>query len=239
MPTRTSHRWKSLPGNYDRLHTFAIFPSDNDYGIPSLRQDKFIPQWLQPYGVRLRADSVPEGGAMHFFLDDYRFEVLWNRPWDGLAAPRTLGRALAPDFSVYRDWPIALQIFNVYRNRWLARFWQEQGIAVLPTVVWGDQRSYDFCFAGIEKGSVVACSSVGVRDGESLDYFNAGYREMVRRLEPEHVVFYGHKFDWDLRQLVPYTTYPTFWENLRQLKKRLYTQFPSPASEITETESTE
>lgn len=219
MPTRTSHRWSSLPGNFDRLHTFAVFPSDNDYGIPSLLQEKWIPKWLQPYGVRVRTDTMPEGGAMHFFLDDYRFEVLWNRPWTTLSAPKAMGYALAPDFSVYRDWPLALQIFNVYRNRWMGRFWQEQGIHVIPTVVWSDQRSYDFCFAGIDKGSIVACSSVGVRDGESLDYFAAGYREMVRRLEPEHVVFYGNKLDYGLRHLAPYTTYPTFWENIRQIKK--------------------
>lgn len=160
---------------------------------------------------------------MHFFLDDFRFEVLWNRPWDTLSAPLRMGYALAPDFSLYRDWPYALQLFNVYRNRWMGRFWQEQGIHVIPTVVWGDMSSYDFCFAGIEPGGVVACSSVGVRDGESLDYFSAGYREMVRRLAPQHVVFYGNKLDYDLRQLVPLTTYPTRWESIRKVKKSFTT----------------
>lgn len=219
MPTRTSHRWESLPGNFDRHHTFALYPATNDYGIPSLLQDNWIPKWLQPYGVRVRTSELPDGGAMHFFLDDYRFEVLWNRPWTTLPSPRRMGFALAPDFSVYRDWPIAIQIYNVYRNRWMGRFWQEQGIRVIPTVVWGDQRSYDFCFAGIEKGSVVACSSVGVRSGEDLDYFAAGYEEMVRRLAPAHIVFYGNKLDYSLRQLAPYTTYPTFWETIRKVKK--------------------
>lgn len=221
MPTRTSHRWSSLPGNFDRLHTFKIFASDNAYDIPLIERETWIPRWLHPYGARIRTDETPEGGALHFFLDDFRFEVIWNRPWDTLTAPMKTGYALAPDFSLYRGWPKALQIFNIYRNRWVAAFWQSQGIHVIPTVVWSDVQSYEYAFCGIPKGNTVAVSSVGVRDGEALDYFNHGYREMVARLEPAHVVFYGRKIDPELQALAPLTTYPTRWESIKQVKNQL------------------
>lgn len=35
----------------------------------------------------------------------------------------------------------------------------QQGLRVVPTVNWGTKESFDFCFSGIEKGSIVAVST--------------------------------------------------------------------------------
>jgi Domain of unknown function (DUF4417) len=43
--------------------------------------------------------------AVHFFLDNYRFETVWTRPKRGLSRIRSVGAALAPDFSLWRDMP--------------------------------------------------------------------------------------------------------------------------------------
>ena len=63
---------------------------------------------------------------------------------------------LTPDFSLFTDMPLALQIESVFKNRWCGAFWQRQGMTVIPTVAWGDERTFDFCFDGIEQGSIVA-----------------------------------------------------------------------------------
>lgn len=34
-----------------------------------------------------------------------------------------------------------------------------KGIRVIPTVAWSDRGSFDFCFKGIPKGSIVAVST--------------------------------------------------------------------------------
>lgn len=218
MATRSSHVWRTLPGNFDRLHTFAIFESDNEYGIPVVRKETWIPRWLHPYGVRIRTEEIPTGGAIHFFLDDYRFETVWSRPFDTLESPKKMGRVLSPMFSTYRDWPKALQIFNTYRNRWTAAFWQDHDIAVIPTVCWSDEASYDWSFAGIPVGSTVATSAVGVTDDVSERYFERGYREMIARLQPHHVVFYGNKISEQLQALAPITMYPTRWDSIKRTK---------------------
>jgi hypothetical protein len=220
--TRTSHRWRSKPGSFDSLHTTRLFPSGNDYGIPDLRHTpvRAIPAWLVPYRQRIRASEPPADGGVHFFMDDYRFETVWSRPHKALAALRPYTTLLTPDFSLYRDWPLTLQVWNVYRNRWCGRFWQAQGFTVIPTVSWSTADSYYFCFLGVPRRSVVAVSAVGVSLNAPLEYglFVDGFTEMVRRLEPGVVLSYG-RLPADCHKLVEVVTYPTRWTNIRAARQ--------------------
>jgi hypothetical protein len=77
------------------------------------------------------------------------------------ARRRRLLRHADPDFSLYPDWPIAAQLWNTYRSRWLGRYWQQGGLPVIPTVNWSDQRSFPFCVDGIETGQLL---SIGTAD---------------------------------------------------------------------------
>lgn len=220
--TRTSHRWQHKPGGYDVLHATQLFPSNNKYGIPQLRHTPTnpIPAWLVPYRQRIRANEPLDDGAVHFFLDDYRFETTWSRPWKALAALRPFTTLLSPDFSLYRDWPLVLQLWNVYRNRWCGRFWQGQGFIVIPTVSWSTAVSYDFCFLGVPKRGLVAVATVGVNMKRPLAYqlFVDGFREMVSRLEPRMVLCYG-RLPPVCHELVEVVTYPTRWTNIREARK--------------------
>lgn len=71
---------------------------------------------------------------------------------------------------------------------------------MIPDVVWGDEQSFDYCFDGIPKHSTVAVSTVGVKNDKAWnnkegDMFKAGYDEMMKRLEPTTVIFYGSMID--------------------------------------------
>jgi len=70
---------------------------------------------------------------------------------------------------------------------------QQQGIKVIPTVRWGDLTSFNFCFDGIEKGSIVAVSTIGVKKQKS--HFMLGYNEMLSRIKPSKIICYGKPFD--------------------------------------------
>ncbi len=220
--TRTSHRWQSKPGSFDTLHAMQLFSSRNVYGIPELLHTpaERIPAWLVPYRQRIRGNAPLDDGAVHFFLDDYRFETVWNRPWKALAALRPFTTLLTPDFSIYRDWPLMLQLWNTYRNRWCGRFWQEQGFNVIPTISWSTAVSYEFCFLGIPRRSVVAVAAVGVKLDSPLEQqlFLDGFREMVRRLEPLVVLGYG-RLPAACHELADCVTYPTRWTNIRAARK--------------------
>ena len=60
---------------------------------------------------------------------------------------------------MYLEMPYALQIYNTFRNRWCGAYLSDKGIKVIPTVSWSDEKSIEFCFKGIEKGSIVAVST--------------------------------------------------------------------------------
>lgn len=69
---------------------------------------------------------------------------------------------------------------------------QQNGITVIPMVRWGSLESFNFCFDGIEKGCIVAVSTLGVKNEKS--HFMLGYNEMRRRIKPEKIICYGKPF---------------------------------------------
>jgi len=87
---------------------------------------------------------------------------------------------------------LALQIFNTYRSRWCGFYWQSKGLSVIPTVSWSDERSYDFCFDGIEQHSIVAVSTIGCAESKKL--FMAGFMAMCDKIEPQQVICYARPF---------------------------------------------
>ena len=99
---------------------------------------------------------------------------------------------LTPDFSLYIDFPVALQIYNHYRKHFIGAYLQSIGVKVFPTIAWSDENSYTWCFDGEPIGGCVAVSSVGTQaDADSKRLFMRGYDAMLERLNPETIIFYG------------------------------------------------
>lgn len=220
MQTRTSANWSTLPGYFDRHNLFDIFPADNDYGIPDLDfQSPQLPENLVPYNIRVRSQLGYSGLGIHFFLDDYRFEQAWIKPDVGIERIKAAEVALTPDFSLYMDMPKAVQIYNVYRNRWLGKFWQDRGVKVIPTISWSDQDSYKFCFLGIPKRMPVAISTVSV-DKYTKENFLRGFLETIDRIEPSTVLCYGRVLPEMLEMCDNIKSYRTSFEGLRNLRKK-------------------
>ena len=132
---------------------------------------------------------------VHFFLYDYRFERVWKNPDSDIEKLSRYRAVLSPDFSMYLEMATVMQLYNVFRNRWCGAYWASKGIRVVPTVNWGDEPTFDFCFEGIEKGSVVAVSTYMASEHDNRcdqkEWFMAGYNEMLRRIEPEKIICYN------------------------------------------------
>ncbi|HSM74073.1 MAG TPA: DUF4417 domain-containing protein, partial [Desulfobacterales bacterium] len=134
------------------------FPGDNLLDIPMLGHTPLrrVPDWLIPYRQRSVDREKVKGAGLHFFIEDYLFEAEWNRPGQAVKGLAAYEAVLTPDFSLYRDWPLVAQMWNVYRSRWCGAYWQANGLTVIPTVSWSTAASYEFCFLGIPRYSVVA-----------------------------------------------------------------------------------
>ena len=66
------------------------------------------------------------------------------------------------------------------------------GLTVIPSICWSDEDSFAWCFDGEPVGGAVAVSSVGTQKApEARRLFLLGYKEMLARLKPEKIIFFG------------------------------------------------
>lgn len=176
--------------NSVNLHDYDAERVAGAYDMPVIRAVNHTPKDLMSFNYMLTKDDFDKG--IHFYIDDYQFERIWNTPDKYMDRLRMFDCVLTPDFSLYMDMPIAMQIWNVYRSRLIGQIMQDAGITVIPTLQWADERSFDFCFDGIEPGGVVSVSTIGVkRDKNAGGIWFAGMDEAIKRLRPSHVVCYG------------------------------------------------
>lgn len=142
--------------------------------------------------VRSNDNEANKARGVHFFIDDYRFKGIYERPQNSLKRLSQYAFLCTPDWSLYKEMPRWRQLESVAKNRWCGAFWQSEGLKVVPTVSWSDALSYEFCFDGIEKNSIVAVGMIGCRKSK-LDFLR-GYEEMLTRIEPQAVICFGSPF---------------------------------------------
>ena len=141
---------------------------------------------------RLKQNNKEKDLWIHFYVHDYRSLPVLKTPGRYLPALRNYAGVIGLDNSVYRDLPLAEQIHSIYLNRLFDCYLQRNGIPVIPNISWGDRRTFDFCFDGVEPRSTVAVSAYGcVRSNVDRLYFLDGFEETLNRLRPDAVVFHG------------------------------------------------
>ena len=146
--------------------------------------------WL-PFNCA-KTDKHRSAHGIHFFVDDYLFERVWNDPARYALLLSDFRAVMTPDFSLFTDYPLPVQIYNHWRKHLLGAYWQSRGIMVLPSICWSDEASFDWCFDGEPVGGTVAVSSVGTqKNPEARKLFALGYGEMMERLKPSKVIFFG------------------------------------------------
>lgn len=178
------------------LHLIDSFGVEEVTGMPQLDPVEVEPKRLRAFTSCPRCTD--EHAGVHFFLDDYRFEGTWGDPERYVPMLSRFACALTPDFSCYLDMPEPMQRWNVYRGRTVGRIWQDAGLAVVPTLTWGEPDTYAFCFDSIPTGSTVALSTVGLMDcEEGIELFQQGAAEATRRLRPAVVLAYGKRCDFE------------------------------------------
>lgn len=170
--------------------------TDNFWQMPIIYCDEFIPKDL--IGFNYAKSSSEKDVGIHFYVDDYQFERIWNYPEKYIDILKEYECILSPDFSLYMDMPMPMKIWNVYRSRQIGAFYQRQGINVIPTISWAEKETFDFCFEGIPEDSIVSVSTIGVKqDKEALNVWTEGMDEMIKRIKPSTILIYGGPLDYD------------------------------------------
>ena len=125
-------------------------------------------------------------------MDDPRFEGVYHHPEHSLEKFSKYRFLLLPDYSLFAEMPLWRQIESVGKNRWCGAYWQAHGLTVIPAISWGLYPTFDFCFDGIERGSIVVVSVVGCKKNKTQ--FLRGYFSMLERIAPSHVICFGAPF---------------------------------------------
>ena len=179
------------------LDLVDIENSTNDFWqMPIIENNNFIPSDLIGFNYAKSSDNKQCG--IHFYLDDYQFERIWNNPSEYLEVLEQYECILSPDFSLYLDMPMPMKIWNVYRSRQIGQYYQSTGLKVIPTLSWAEKETFEFAFKGIPKGSVVSVSTIGVkRNKEALQIWKDGMDAMIKEIEPSTIIVYGGELDYD------------------------------------------
>ncbi len=109
----------------------CLFPSNNVYEIPTLEisgQAEVVSNPVILWGVEKRTRRI-DGGTVLFYVDDYRFEAIWDNPHQiidtGCAA------MAEPNVSIYDTMPVSYALHLIYKKRWIARYLQALGVKIL------------------------------------------------------------------------------------------------------------
>lgn len=164
------------------------------YDIPQLEPVKKLPEIKEWIGFNyVLSDDDPTGKAVHFFIDDYQFERIWNDPEKYVEKLKQYVCVATPDFSPYGDMPMILQIYNHYRKHWVGSFLQQHGVTVIPTIrASSDERSYDWYLEGEPTNGIVIISSMWASKNEEIHQeFLKEFNTMKEKLKPSKIFIYG------------------------------------------------
>ncbi len=180
--------------NLDMAHESEL--TGSFWEMPVIKNDGFIPDEL--IGFNYAKTSKKKACGIHFFIDDYQFERVWNDAQKYTEVLKTYECILSPDFSLYMDMPMPMKIWNVFRSRQIGAFYQSKGIKVIPTISWAEPETYCFCFEGIPENSIVAVSTIGVKESkEARDIWVDGMNKMIEVIKPSCILVYGGTIDFD------------------------------------------
>lgn len=180
--------------NLNLLERSELTPSF--WQMPVIEKSGYIPDHMIGFNYAKTSDDVE--ACIHFYIDDYQFERVWNEPEKYIDVLGKYACILSPDFSLYMDMPMPMKIWNVYRSRQIGSFYQSYGINVIPTVSWAEPATFDFCFEGIPEGSIVSISTIGIKEkNEAFNVWETGLKAMIEKIKPSTILVYGGKVDFD------------------------------------------
>lgn len=178
--------------HYFRAYMYDGILQEGKFGFPVIKRCKLIP--YNPISfVESRTKRRTDNRWLHFYAEDFNFECVWSNPLAYVKLLKSFAGVIAPDFSMYGDLPKCYQIWNCFRNRSLAAWWQRLGINVVPSVSWSDSSSFEWCFEGLPNGGTVSVSGNGCCfNPYSRKRFIDGFNEMKSRLHPDTIIAVGY-----------------------------------------------
>ena len=187
-----------------------------------------IPMLMDLNNVQVPKDIIPFEKArkeknkrqyVHFYMHDKGFACVLTFTSKYLDLLRQFDGVITPDPTLLINQSKCLQETNTYMSRAVGFYLQKNGIPVIPNVRWSDERSYEFCFLGIPKKSIVSISTHGcIRSNKQKQIFKSGLAEMLNVLEPKDVIVHGFMPEsvfGEFKDRTKFHRYPSQFERTR------------------------
>ena len=170
------------------------FETSGKYSFPLIKRQEVSLEKIAliPYNLTKSNDIKNADCGVHFFIDDYRFFGVYDFPEKAFARICGYKFLLSPDFSLYKEMPMWKLIENIGKSRWCGAYWQSKGKTVIPTISWEGSESFSIAAEGIEKGCVIAVSTVGCKNAK-FDFLR-GYNSVLEKIEPPKIICLGEPF---------------------------------------------
>lgn len=157
---------------YRSMLTDCLYESDNEFDIPTLRLDTQAGKLQLPFAAYGAENRQKKGIATyHFYVEDYRFEAIWKDPAKVLCSGCVA--IVEPNLSLFDTTPVAYGLQQIYKKRWISRYFQECGIGVYADLN-VSHKFYDYNRMGIPAGYDAFCTR--------------GYADRLAGLEAEHQI---------------------------------------------------
>jgi len=217
MDLPASDRW----GEWDipRLRTDRLMlPSEwpDDISVWAGGATRDLPEnddrdhwWLYIFGISSVAGIKHlDRAIMCYYTFDFYFERWFWEPAKYTTRMLNSGikYAISPNFSTWATDPMHDSLHALYRSRWMARYFQEAGLKVIPDVEWpssDDPRHQkfleDYVLPSLPKKLPMIAMQANVVTGNvtketmarDKKRLAAQYRLIVDTLQPEAIVYYG------------------------------------------------
>lgn len=153
---------------------------------------------------------------IHFYMHDKAFSTVLTSTRKYIDKLKLYDGVISPDCSLMIGQSLCLQQANTYMNRAVGFYLQKHGIPVIPNIRWSNEESFDFCFLGVPRGSIVAVSTHGcIKTKEQKRMFKVGMDAMMKVLDPKAIIVHGYTPDvifGKIKNIVPIYRYASEFE---------------------------
>lgn len=141
--------------------------------------------------------------VVSFYTDDRRFEHCWNNPAEFVSRMVNLKpmALLTPNFSIWEGCSRAEEIYQIFRMRFVARYWQEAGFNIIPDIQLGNLHgdAWKWRLQGIPKAPpAIAVNLQTPGKTEARNFFASRKQRLLgvlRELEPKQcLIYHGTRF---------------------------------------------
>lgn len=204
---------------YD-LKPQVLFPSSDDMGFPDLKPDMIaeLPDkmglWFAEYTLeadmmvanhqagRSTKDAPHERCVLVHYVRDEKLEPIWTNIVDyTIDLVRTKWYAVGGvNLSTHDSLTTIESLWQIWRKRWMERYWQEAGIKVVPDIDFCDDRTLDYIVRGLPERPNSACIQLQTgHNKDNIQFIHRAYQTVFSRCVPKRLLIYGaNKANQDL-----------------------------------------